>query len=91
MDTFIISLFWLLIGILVGGLANAARLRPAAWRWFYLPGIGSIVALLAGWLGVLLVGRQLATVTALWVTVVGVTLVPWVYRFTRSAASEKRP
>ena len=27
----ILSLFWLLIGLLIGALANAAKLRPAAW------------------------------------------------------------
>jgi hypothetical protein len=27
----ILSLFWLLIGLLIGALASAAKLRPTAW------------------------------------------------------------
>ena len=77
---FILSLFWLLIGILIGALANAARLRPAAWGrrgWLRMLGLGAMVALLAGWLGTLLLGTLFATPTTVWITVLAVVLLPW--------------
>ncbi len=76
----ILSLLWLLVGILVGLLANAARLQPASWgrqRWLVIPGIGALSALIGGWLCVLLLGRYIATPMALWIAVFGVVLVPW--------------
>ena len=75
----ILSLFWLLIGLLIGALANAAGLRPAAWvrggRLGMLV-LGALVALLGGWLGTWLFGALFATATAIWVAVLGVALLP---------------
>ena len=75
----ILSLFWLLIGLLIGALANAAKLRPAAWvrggRMGML-GLGALVALLGGWLGTWLLGTLFATATAIWIAVLGVALLP---------------
>jgi hypothetical protein len=76
----ILSLFWLLIGILIGALANGAKLRPAAWGrrgWLRMLGLGALVALLAGWLGTFLLGTLFATPTAVWITVLGVAVLPW--------------
>jgi uncharacterized membrane protein YeaQ/YmgE (transglycosylase-associated protein family) len=76
-----LSLFWLLIGIIVGTLANAARLRPATWKcqprgWPMMLSIGALSALVGGWIGVLLIGKYFATGSALWVAVLGVVVVP---------------
>jgi uncharacterized membrane protein YeaQ/YmgE (transglycosylase-associated protein family) len=76
----LLSLIWLVIGLLLGALACGAKLRPASWGkrgWLAMPGIGMASALLGGWSGVWLFGVQFATVTALWVGVVGVSLLPW--------------
>ena len=72
-----LSLLWVLIGFLIGVLANCVRLRPASWGqrgWLYLPGAGALLALLGGWLGTLLLGALFATATAILVTVAGVTV-----------------
>jgi len=74
-----LSSVWFVLGILIGALANAARLRPSSWDrhgWLLMLGVGALAALLGGWLGVLLLERNLATAMALWVAVFGVTL-PW--------------
>ena len=103
----ILSLFWLLLGILIGALANAARLqaclspRQGATRvphttpaptgqigslqkdlalgqgWLFMLAVGALAALLGGWLGVLLLGKYVATAVAMWVAVLGVVVVPW--------------
>lgn len=76
----ILSLFWLLIGLLIGALANAAKLRPASWvrgGWLSILGLGALVALLGGWLGTWLLGTLFATATAIWIAVLGVALLPW--------------
>ena len=89
----ILSLLWLLVGILVGLLANAARLQPASWerrRWLVVPGIGALSALIGGWLGTLLLGRYVATVMALWIAVLAVTLVPWLLRGCRYVLARKK-
>jgi hypothetical protein len=75
----ILSLLWLLIGLLTGALANAAKLRPAAWvrgGWMGLLGLGALAALLGGWLGTWLLGTLFATATAIWIAVLGVALLP---------------
>lgn len=74
---FILSLLWVLIGLVIGALANGARLRPASWGrrgWLFLPGAGALLALLGGWLGILLLGVLFATATAIMVTAAGVTV-----------------
>jgi hypothetical protein len=82
----ILSLFWLLIGMLIGMLANAAKLRPVTWGRggpLALLGLGALVALLGGWLGTWLLGALFATATATWISVLGVALLPrliaWCY------------
>jgi len=75
----VLSLFWVVLGILIGALANAAGLRPSSWNRqgrLLMLGVGALAALLGGWLGVLLLERNVATALALWVAVFGVTL-PW--------------
>jgi hypothetical protein len=75
----ILSLFWLLIGLLIGALANAAKLRPAAWvrgGRLRMLGLGALLALLGGWLGTLLLGTLFATASATWIAVLGVALLP---------------
>ena len=87
----ILSLLWVALGLLIGALANAAKLRPAAWGrggWPGMLGLGALVALLGGWLGTWVLGALFATATALWVAVLGVTLLPrliiWCARFRRA-------
>jgi hypothetical protein len=72
-----LSLFWLLLGLIIGTRANAAKLSPAIWKhwprsWLILPVIGAIAALVGGWIGVLLIGRYFATGAALWAAAIGV-------------------
>jgi hypothetical protein len=74
-----LSLFWMALGVLTGALANAARLRPTSWGrhgWLPMLGVGALAALTGGWLGILLLERNVATAMALWVAVLGITL-PW--------------
>lgn len=73
------SLLWLLIGLLIGALAKAAKLQPAAWKrsaWPAMLTLGALAALCAGWLGTFLLGNLFATPTALWVCVLCVALLP---------------
>ena len=75
----ILSLFWLLIGLLIGALANAAKLRPTAWvrqGRLGMLGIGALGALLGGWLGTLLLSSLFATAAAIWIAVLSVALAP---------------
>lgn len=94
----ILSLFWLLIGLLIGALANAAKLRPAAWGSrgrLGMLGLGVLAALLGGWLGTWVFSALFATATAIWIAVLGVALLPRLITWcttrlrphTRSAAS----
>jgi len=74
-----LSVLWIVLGILIGALANAARLRPSSWGrlgWLLMLDVGALAALAGGWLGVLLLERNVATAMALWVAVLGITL-PW--------------
>ncbi|MFL5660459.1 MAG: GlsB/YeaQ/YmgE family stress response membrane protein [Ktedonobacteraceae bacterium] len=76
----ILSLCWLLLGLLIGALANAAKLRSATWvrgGRMALLGLGALVALLGGWLGTWLFGALFATATAIWIAVLGVVFLPW--------------
>jgi len=75
----ILSLFWLLIGLLIGALANAAKLRPAAWvrgGRLGMLGLAALVALLGGWLGTWVLSSLFATATAIWIAILGVALLP---------------
>jgi len=90
----ILSLFWVIIGILIGSFANAARLRPASWgryRWLYMPGVGALAALLGGWLGVLLLERDVATAMALWIAVLGIVLVSRLGTWIRLRPGQRAP
>jgi len=75
----ILSFIWVALGLLIGALANAAKLRPAAWGrggWRAMLALGALVALLGGWLGTWVLGVLFATATALWIAVLGVALLP---------------
>ncbi len=92
----ILSLLWLVLGLLIGALANAAKLRPATWRrggWLRMLGLGALVALLGGWLGTWILGALFATATALWIAVLGVALLPrlimWGIRFLHTRQASK--
>ena len=81
-----LSVLWLLIGAVIGLLANGARLRPAAWArwgWRALPAVGAVAALLGGWLGTAMYSRLYGTPAALWIAVVGVSLGPWLIEWLR--------
>ena len=87
----LLSLFWVLLGLLIGALANAAKLRPAAWvrgGRLGMLGLGALVAVSGGWLGTWVLGTLFATATALWIAVLGVALLPrlitWCARFLRA-------
>ncbi len=80
----ILLLLWLVLGAVIGCLTCLANLAPSAWRrlcWLALPLLGIVIALVAGWLGTLLVGKYLATAIVLWVTITGTVcfsrLLPW--------------
>lgn len=75
----LLSLFWLLIGLLIGILANAAKLQLAAWvhdRRLSMPVLGGLSALAGGWLGTWVFGSLFGTATAVWVAVLLVVVVP---------------
>ncbi len=80
---FILSLFWIILGIAIGALAIGARwgLRAqgfSSWRaTIGTLGIGAAGALLVGWLGVLIFGRIFGTPVALWGGILAAVLVPW--------------
>ncbi len=77
---FALSLIWLGVGLFVGLLAVGARLRPAAWGrygWLAVAGYGAASGFAGGWLGALVFGRYFGTATALWVSVLVVSAVPW--------------
>jgi len=78
----LLSLIWLVIGLLLGALGCGAKMRPASWGkrgWLAMLGIGMVSTVSGGWLGAWIFGSQFATVTALWVGVVGVGLLPWLF------------
>ena len=90
---FILSLVWLALGLIVGGLALAARLRPASWgRWGWLMvlGLGALAALVGGWMGALLLSRLFGTPTALWVAILAVFLAWLVERLRGRLAVKNR-
>jgi uncharacterized membrane protein YeaQ/YmgE (transglycosylase-associated protein family) len=82
----ILSLIWIVLGLLIGALANVAKLRPATWGrcgWLAMLGLGALAALLGGWLGTWVFGSLFATATALWIAVLGVALLPRLIVFVR--------
>ncbi len=86
----VLSLVWIVVGTLLGALANGARVglraRGFVGRGATLGtlGIGTGAALLFGWLGVWLFGRPFGTPMALWGGALCVALVPWLLRRPRS-------
>ncbi len=86
----LLSLIWLVIGLLLGALACGAKLRPPSWGksgWLTMLGIGLVSTLFGGWLGTWLFGPQYATVTALWFGVLCVSLLPWLFKRRKLATS----
>ena len=79
----VLSLCWIVLGVISGALANGARwglcARGFAGRRATLGtlGIGAAAALLFGWLGAFVFGRPFGTPTALWGGILAAVLVPW--------------
>lgn len=90
MSTFYLVVTWAALGILIGALALAARLKPADWGrrgWLWMLALGAGSALLGGLLGFWLLGRLFSTPSALWIAVL-VSCVPGLYkRLARKYAS----
>jgi hypothetical protein len=76
-----LSILWVLLGLVIGLLAVAARLDrrhssgPTNWRILLL--IGVLAGLAGGWLGTFLFGRFFGSATAAWVAVLAVVVIPW--------------
>ncbi len=90
---FILSLVWVALGLVVGALALAARLRPASWGrrgWLLLLGVGMLAALLGGWIGALLLSKLFGTPMALWVAILAVFLC-WLVERLRSRRKAPAP
>ncbi len=86
----LLSLFWLLLGLVIGALGLAARLRLASWGrrgWLMLLGVGALAALLGGWLGTLLYSRLFGTPAALWFAIFIILLAWMMDRLRQRAAS----
>ncbi|HEY7348498.1 MAG TPA: hypothetical protein VH599_09315 [Ktedonobacterales bacterium] len=89
---FLLSLVWLALGVIVGALALAARMRPALWGrwgWLLVLALGALAGLLGGWVGTLLLSKLFGTPTALWVAVLAVFLA-WLVDRLRSRARARR-
>jgi uncharacterized membrane protein YeaQ/YmgE (transglycosylase-associated protein family) len=89
-------IFWVILGVLFGVLAQAARLGfsarglPGRNGWLATLAAGAALSLLGGLLGTRLLGRLYGTPTALWVGILGVVLAPWLWaRFRRSRDAAK--
>ncbi len=88
---FLLVLIWLMLGLLVGALALAARLRPAAWGrrgWLIVLGLGAAAGVIGGLLGSLLLSRLFGTPTALWVAILAIFLA-WLIERLRARAHPK--
>jgi hypothetical protein len=78
-----LSLFWILLGVALGALANGARwgLRARGFVGWHATlgtlGIGAAGAVLVGWLGVYVFGRPFGTPAALWGGGLVAVLLPW--------------
>jgi uncharacterized membrane protein YeaQ/YmgE (transglycosylase-associated protein family) len=78
---FFLSILWLVLGLVIGALAIAARpdtSRSGLYDWRILLLIGALAGLAGGWLGTLLLGRFFGTATSAWVAVLAAVLIPWV-------------
>lgn len=89
-----LSLFWILLGIVLGALVNGARCGLRArdfpgWRaTLGTLGVGAAGALLFGWLGVLVFGVPFGTPTALWGGILAAVLTPWLLALGRDKRSK---
>jgi hypothetical protein len=87
-----LSLFWILLGVALGALANGARwgLRSHGFAGLRATlgtlGAGAAGALLIGWLGVLILGRSFGTPAALWGGALACVLLPWLLALGRKRA-----
>jgi len=73
----ILSLIWLGLGVVIGSVALAARLAPVGrgrLGWLALAP-GAVAALLGGWLGSMLLDRIEASLVAVWVSILAVSVV----------------
>jgi uncharacterized membrane protein YeaQ/YmgE (transglycosylase-associated protein family) len=92
-----LSLFWVILGLFFGALAQAARLgfsaRGMAGRqgWLVTLAVGAALALVGGWLGTWLFGRLYGTPTALWVGILGVVAAPWLWARFRQSRDLAKP
>jgi uncharacterized membrane protein YeaQ/YmgE (transglycosylase-associated protein family) len=82
---------WSVLGLIVGLLALAARLRPVAWGrygwcWMLVLGIGA--AIVGGLLATWLEGRLFATPAALWLAVLAACL-PWLWTKMRARLGQQ--
>ena len=86
-----LALFWMILGVVFGALAQAARLgfsargMGGANGWLATLAVGVVLSLVGGLLGTQLLGRLFGTPTALWVGILGVVVAPWLWaRYRRS-------
>jgi hypothetical protein len=92
MSIFYLFLTWGILGIIVGALALAARLKPVAWGrsgWPWLLLLGLAAALLGGLLGFWFVGRLFSAAAALWLSVL-LVCAPWGYSGLRARLVRKQ-
>ncbi|GHO50243.1 hypothetical protein [Ktedonospora formicarum] len=68
MTALLLTLCWLITGLLLGLLCYLARLRPRthASDWYRLALVGALFASLGGWIAVPLLGYFFATGVAIW-------------------------
>ncbi len=89
-----LSLIWLGLGVVIGGVALAARLAPTRWGrlgWLALLALGAVAALAGGWLGSTLLDRIEASLVAIWVSIGVVVVVGLLARRRKMALGLKMP
>lgn len=88
----IVSLIWVIIGVIVGLLSVAARLGfPGRNGWKLSVALGTAFGLVGGWLGTLVFSRLYGTPTALWVSALAVAVVPWATARLRRWLAARQP
>jgi hypothetical protein len=91
-----LAFLWMNLGVILGALAQAARLGFSARGmrdangWLATLAVGVGVTLVGGLLGTVLLGRLYGTPTALWVGILGVVLAPWLWARFRHAGNVAR-
>ena len=81
---FLLILLWALIGLCLGLLTLPARLHPPmCYGWLILPATGMTTAIIVGFTGLFLLGKDVTTPLVLWVTIVSLISIPrlWMYRW----------